>query len=246
MKKVPIILLTQCYNEEKNIKEFLENVSTFVDGIIVLDDGSTDNSWNLLNHEKILLKFKKKRSNFNDLENRNLLLHLLQENFIKKGFDIQWIIWLDFDERIYGTVEYQLSLRNKLLSSNGVKQFYLFMVHMWDNENYNSTYPGSYKGIQNHLRIIRNDPTLKYKIQSNQKLHFKLTFYTNEPEHPFPMLVKHLGRNSPELRLSKYNLYTKIYDLDHDQKEYNHFINEPKLTNFESVVDIIIRRINKY
>lgn len=261
-KHYPILLLTQAYNEEKNVKDFLENTSKFVDGIIVLDDSSTDNTWNLLNTEerdnKLILKLKKKRTSFNDLENRNLLLNVLEKVFLNNNIKIDWIIWLDFDERIHDHHDSYISLmREKLLTSSfQYNQFNIHMVHMWDNIHYNKIYPYSLNGIQLHTRIIRINKELikKYEIcmtnYRNKTLHFKLTPYPiREKVYPFPLLVKHLGRNSDEIRKEKYNLYTQVYDKNLiNQKSYQHFlspVDKNNLVNYNENADNIIKDIYK-
>lgn len=50
-----IIGLLQARNEERFIKGWLENVAPAVDGIVALDDGSTDNTYKILaGHAKTL------------------------------------------------------------------------------------------------------------------------------------------------------------------------------------------------
>jgi len=237
----PLILLTQSYNEEKNVTDFIKNVYNFVDGIIVLDDSSTDNTWDLLNSDKLLLKFKKNRISFNDLENRNLLLNVLENVFIKNNIIIDWFIWLDFDERIHNNDKYITILKKMLISTPLIiNHFNLFMVHMWDEINYNGVYPHTKDGIQAHTRIIRNnkDKIINYIIPSNKNFHFMLTPYIDEKKYYFPLLVKHLGRNSSELRNEKYKLYTEYYDKKlENQNSYDHFIkkiNTNDLLNYDS------------
>ncbi len=231
----PIILLCQCYNEEHHIKDFLQNVNSFVDGIIILDDSSTDKSWELMISDKILFKAQKKRETFNDLENRNLLLEIFNNLFIKNNIRVDWFIWLDFDERINNCKNTISELRNMLLLTENKNIFNIPFVHMWNENEYNTEYPSSQNGIQYHTRLIRNIVDYApYKIISNKSLHFKLNPYDNE-KYTFPLLIKHLGRNSENVRVKKYNLYTQKYDIGlKNQISYNHFLNNsPKLNNYE-------------
>jgi hypothetical protein len=244
----PIILLCQCYNEENNVKKFLKNVNNFVDGIIILDDSSTDKSWELMVSDKILVKAQKKRTTFNDLENRNLLLEIFNNLIIKNNIRVDWFIWLDFDERISECKNTVNMLRNLLLSSPENKNIYnIPLVHMWNDNDYNIEYPLSDNGVQYHTRIIRNIVDYApYKIISNINLHFKLNPYNND-KYIFPLLIKHLGRNSESIRLKKYNLYTTNYDIGLKyQSSYNHFLNNmPKLKNYEiNKNEILFKTLN--
>jgi hypothetical protein len=236
----PIVLLTQSYNEENNVSDFLENVSSFVDGIIVLDDSSKDNTWNLLKSDKLLIKAKKDRITFNDLQNRNLLLNILENVFIRNNIEVGWFLWLDFDEKIDTNIRFIQYLRNKLLTRNDIVSIYnIPLIHMWDNINYNKDYPYSCNGVQYHTRLIKNDINkLPYKIIGNNKLHFNLAPYcynANGKNDIFPLLIKHTGKNSKYLRENKYYLYTKTYDSDLScQDSYEHFLrNDVSLLPYE-------------
>ena len=248
----PIILLTQSYNEETHVKDFLNNVNNFVDGIIVLDDNSTDNTWNLLEHEKILLKVKKERITFNDIENRNLLLNLFENLLLKNNIRVDWFVWLDFDERIDDNINIINYLRTTLLSSKNKNNIYTVpLVHMWNDIEYNGSYPYSDNGVQKHIRLIRNKlDKLPYVLKCDRTLHFRLNPYIDIMEdnynqlnfslkeikyNTFPLIIKHLGRNSQELRNYKYNLYKNVYDSNLvNQSSYEHFLNNNiNYINFE-------------
>jgi hypothetical protein len=253
----PIVLLTQSYNEENNACEFIENVSSFVDGIIVLDDNSTDNTWNLLKSDKLLLKAKKDRITFNDLQNRNLLLNILENVFIRNNINVSWFIWLDFDERIDTNIRFIQYLRKILLNGNNALNIYnVPLIHMWDHINYNRDYPYTYNGVQYHTRLIKNIiKKLPYSINNKNKLHFNLAPYDDNIEKTtdsvldlknntirlpyegnyFPLLIKHIGRQTESLRRYKYDLYTKAYDTDLTcQYSYDHFLqNDVSLLPYE-------------
>ena len=234
MKKYPIILLTQSYNEEKNAVEFLNNVESFVDGIICLDDSSTDNTWNLLNSDKIILKIKKNRICFNDLENRNLLLNSLDNIFIKNNIEINWILWLDFDERIENDIKTICSVRRELLSNKFKYNILnLPLFHMWNDNEFNAEYPYSSDGLQFHTRLVRHKKNKELIINTTNKLHFNLNHY-DDKKFNYNFQIKHLGLINKQNRHIKYNLYTKIYDTDlENQKSYEHLLNDnPKLKKY--------------
>jgi len=223
----PIILLTQCYNEEKNISDYLKNVSLLADGIIVLDDGSDDNTWELLDSEKIILKLKVKRNDFNDLRNRNLLLNLFENLLINNNIDVKWFLWLDLDERITNNIDFINKIKKEILLDTFVGDVIsLPLFHMWNETDYNSEYPYSENGLQYKKRLIRNNIIkLPYILKSNLKLHFFLNPYKGIEVNSL-LQIKHLSYIDKESRIRKFNLYTKNYDVEKIQKSYNHFLND--------------------
>lgn len=234
----PIVLLTQCYNETNNVKDYIKNVSNFVDAIIVLDDDSTDNTWELLDSNKIILKIKTKRENFNDLKNRNLLLNVFEDVFVRNNVKVDWFMWLDFDERLTENLDFLTYNKKMLLSSNFQPEILsLPLYHMWDNICYNSEYPYSINGKQPKKRLIKNNPLkMPYKINSNGNLHFSLSPY--DGKHKEIMLqIKHLSYIDKESRIKKYDLYTKNYDSEGIQNSYEHFLKDDvKLIPYDDIM----------
>ena len=225
----PIIALVPCYNEEKNITEYINNIGNFVDGIIFLDDGSTDNSWNMLsmkfNTTKILIKAKIKRDGFNDLKNRNYLLEILKTAIVDNNIKVDWLLWLDMDERLPNNKKLFHNVRENILSKDfQADNVYLPLFHMWNEHYYNAEYPYSINGIQFKLRLIRNKTNIPYIIKSKNNLHFTLSYYNGNVGAIF-LQIKHLGYLSNNLRIEKFKKYTKVYDKNRIQKSYDHIIN---------------------
>lgn len=242
MREYPIILLTQSYNENENVVEFLNNIHNCVDGIICLDDDSTDNTWNLLKSTKLLLKIKKRRISFNDLENRNLLLQTLNEVFIQNNINIKWIFWLDFDERIDNNLHTINNFRNIILSPRlRYNILNLPLFHMWNEYEYNTQYPYSFNGIQYHTRLIRHKKNNNMIINNDNKLHFNLNHYDDKKTN-INFGIKHLGNNSKKKREYKYQLYTQKYDNNLIyQQSYEHLLNDnPKLNKFTFNINNLI------
>ncbi len=217
------ILLVQSYNESSNICRFLKNNAQYFDAIILLDDGSTDNTYEIANHNKIILKVKKKRVFFNDLENRNILLNLAS------FFNYHWICFLDVDEIIdkrYCDFSFTLdsNLHNILFN----------LVHLWDStDNYNADYPYSNNGIQQHYRMFRNIGYMQI-ITHKSSLHFKLTPYITST-FASQILLLHYGNISKDRRETKYKMY-KTNDKYNDQLSYEHIINNsPRLKSVVSI-----------
>ena len=88
-------------NEERHLPTFLKHIRNYVDGFVVLDDGSTDNSIKIVNNEPKLLKLIKRpvtnKVNWDEDKNR---IRLLKETYkVSPDKDNTWVICCDPDER---------------------------------------------------------------------------------------------------------------------------------------------------
>lgn len=223
-ERIPLLLLVQCYNESKWINDFLNDTAKYFDGVILLDDGSTDNTFEIAHNDKLFLKVKKQRVCFNDLENRNILLDL------SSFFKYEIAAFIDVDERL--DIRF-CGLREYL--GDIVTDAYLFpFIHLWDNENtYNGEYPGSYNGICLRYKMFRNIG--HSKIYSHRgKLHFNQA-PTMKHTRIAIVLLKHYGIISHELRTRKYKFYEEA-DTEHSQPSYDHFMQKsPILHNVNEI-----------
>lgn len=232
-KKFKNILLTQSYNEIENIDKFLNHSSKHFDAIILLDDESDDGTYEKANHEKLILKVKKSRVFFNDLENRNLLLTLVS------FFNTDWITFLDLDELLDERFCDFLFIND---SSIDVVAFHL--VHLWnDPEFFNAEYPYAHQGIQLRFRMFRNIGHSQI-ITDKKALHFPLTPYVKNIL-PAKVLILHYGHMSHLEREKKASLYIKE-DKNGDQKNYSHLLNNsPKLRKIKDI-NITDLNVNLY
>ena len=161
-KDVPLLLLVQSFNESDGIREFLHDMSPLFDGIILLDDGSTDDTYELASGEKLLLKAKKRRECFNDLENRNMLLDLAS------FFKYEIACFLDVDERLDARFCNLQALREETEANT----FLCGFIHLWDSEDtYNADYPSSVDGIGLKARFFRNIGRCQI-VSDRGRLHF--------------------------------------------------------------------------
>lgn len=219
------ILLVQSYNEEKLIQAFLENNLQYFDAMILLDDDSTDHTYHITNHPKIILKVKKKRDYFNDLENRNILLKLVS------FFNCNWICFLDVDE----IIDKRFS-DFSFTDSNKIDNILFNHVHLWNSEEYyNAEYPYSKNGIQQHFRMFRNIGNMQI-LTHKSVLHFSLSPYLKSL-YISKILILHYGNITIDRRLKKYALYTK-QDQDQDQISYEHIIKD--VVALKRVDDILL------
>jgi hypothetical protein len=206
-----IIALVQAYNENKTINDFLKHLDEHCDGIILLDDESTDGTYYNAHSNKLLMKIRKKRKEFNDLENRNILLNIA--SFIKSA----WFYFIDVDERFdarFGNIY-------SVLKKKDIHTVQFNLVHLWDSiEYFRTDYPYSKNGIQGKLRMFKNIG--RTQIKQNKKLHFQPVPYIKNLLNS-DILIQHYGLLKKENRIEKFNFYANN-DKQNDQKSYDHLI----------------------
>lgn len=211
-KKYQKIVLVQSYNESNNIIDFFDNMGHYFDGIIMLDDESTDGTYNMALHEKLILKVRKKRKIFFDLENRNILLKL------SSFYHVEWLCFMDFDERINSKFA-DFSFINNI----NIDTVAFNVVHLWDDPNlFNASFPGTYKGVEKIFRMFRN---IGYsQIKSSKKFHFAATPYFGKQYFNSGLLVMHHAFLDEKKRRQKYEFYTQNDPLS-TPNQYDYLIN---------------------
>lgn len=218
-KKYRILTLVSIYNEKKHLKDFLENLSENCDGIVVLDDGSDDSSYGDVICDKVVLKIRKKRNGFDDLENRNILLKLA---FF---FDTNWILFMDADERISGRFE---DLRS-LTYNDGVDVYLFNFVNLWDSSyHYRKDMAGvkghDLQGIYKRYRMFRDIGYTQISLDDDRRLHFPTVPYLNN-SNLSKVLVYHLGLLDLADRVKKYNFY-QGYDHWITKNNYRYLLDD--------------------
>jgi glycosyltransferase involved in cell wall biosynthesis len=179
----------------------------------LLDDGSSDGTYELATHPKLLVKAKKKRDGFNDLENRNILLKIA--SFIPA----EWLYFIDTDERFDERFE---TPHQATEQGNDVIRFNL--LHLWDDDSsYRVDYPFTRRGIVVLDRMFRNIG--HSQILSPKRLHFRAVPYSNQKPMKSRVVLLHHGHKHAEARRRKFKFYTE-QDINRDQSSYRHFLDE--------------------
>jgi glycosyltransferase involved in cell wall biosynthesis len=171
-RKISGIIIT--YNEEKNIKELLQNID-FVDEIVIIDSYSKDNT------KEIALQNKK--VNFIEHPFKDFSS---QRNFgLTKAFN-NWILFIDGDERITE------SLKNEILETvskeSSFDAYYFYRKYMYKNtpvnfsgtqtdKNFRLFKKNKAKYIQERLvhETLRVDGNIG--ILHNKLLHYSFSNY---------------------------------------------------------------------
>lgn len=200
-KKYPLIALIPTYNESERIADCMHSVEKYCDGIILLDDDSTDDTYQISQSDKLLIKAKKIRTEFNDKQNRNILLD------IASFFKAAWFIFIDADERFDDRfVDLREVMKNPDVDTVGV-----WIANLWDSmETYRTdmedTNPNSKNGLWFRWRMFRNKGRMQ--IQANRTLHFSAVPYGKVGKNWISKsLLIHLGYMDDNTRLNKYRFY---------------------------------------
>lgn len=206
------IVLLPTYNEKHRIESYLKKNTRYFDAVILLDDESVDTTYEDAIHDKLILKVKKNRKEFNDLENRNILLNLVS------FFKCEWICFIDADELI----DERYSDLDGMSHIPEIDTMLFNYVHLWDSEEeYNADYPFTNRGIGPKLKMFRNIG--RSQIISEGKLHFEHVPHIGRLYY-VPVLVKHYGHLDAKTREEKRVFYTKE-DPQGIQTSYDHLLN---------------------
>lgn len=218
------ILIVQSRNNSRQLDNFFQNMVPLFDGIILIDDGSTDDTYERALCNNLLLKIKKKHKSFDDLKNRNIGLYLAS------FFASEWFCFMDTDERFD-----ERFIDFDDATSNKQADVILFgFVNMWNsNTTYNAEYPYSNNGIMYKMRMFRNIGHTQI-YTDKVRFHFDVTPYKRN-FYKSKIFYRHYGMITRELREKKYEFYTKE-DIANDQKSYEHILNhDAKLLNVEDI-----------
>jgi hypothetical protein len=218
------LIICHSYNEIDMIAGFLENMSLYFDGVILLDDGSTDSSYEFACNEKILIKARKHREDYNELRNKNILLD------IASFLNADWLCFMDIDERFMEPYTDFDQITKK--AEINVATF--CFIHLWDDEKHYSTiYPYTYKGLFRRRRMFRN--TGHTQINSLlSKMHIEASPVKKDTFHS-SIVVKHYGNIDKSRRRRRYSFY-KESDTHNDQVNYDHLLCEmPSLARVDAI-----------
>ena len=137
-----------CKNEEELLENWLQRTSEFADGIIVIDDGSTDNSFKMLQSNKKVIRIIKHEPGgpMEARKNRNKLFDAVRE------FSGEWAIILDIDEimdvRLAGNLD-------DILNRPTVGQIYFKEISLWrSNKEYRIDKPNLYNRQRTVCQIL--------------------------------------------------------------------------------------------
>lgn len=147
-----IIALLQARNEERYLRGWLENVAPAVDGIVALDDGSTDGTADILRaHPKLLeLQANPAGQPWNEYANQVGLIRAGRRHGAK------WFLSLDADERLE---ERFVTAIRTIVADADTRKLDAFALQLCDLWNDRRHYRADGKwGTQARYKLFRNIP----------------------------------------------------------------------------------------
>ena len=222
-----IIGLLQARNEERFIRGWLENIAPAVDGIVALDDGSTDDTCKILSsHPKTLEVLRNPAGKeWNEYFN--------QVSLIKAGrrHGATWFLCLDADERIEERLGRDI---RELVAEAGTRNVHAFSFHLRDlwNDRFNYRIDGSW-AKRGGYKLFRNVEThTKFDPRRLHRHWMPLEILADIGRVGVSVnyAIYHLRMIRIEDRLARYERYTQIDPHNTLQRQgYAHLVDENNL-----------------
>lgn len=213
-----LVCMLPARNAAADLPDYLACVDTFCDAIVALDDGSTDETYDILAAHptvRILLRnpVREDYRGWDDAANRNRLIEAAGT------LRPEWLISLDADERL--DARDAASIR-PFLQTDAIPGFAYGFRHVPmrnDGEHFIPTYQWVY-------RLFSHAPGQRFP---NQKLHF-IPVPTSIPRICWvrtTLRIQHLGGLTAGHRLIRFNKYLEADPLRTWQSDYSHLLDAP-------------------
>lgn len=200
-----ICLVTCVYNEERNLPEYLRHIEPYVDFIVMLDDGSTDNTKAILRSSP-KLRFlierpeKTETGSWNETSNREELLKKAKE----LGAD--WALALDPDERLED--RFLKNLRSIVETATDDTVFGLRMRALWNSYDHFRT--DGIWGNRIQYRLFPLNREIAYRIDRKELHHRWYPDSLLGHETLLDYDLYHLKSILPEARVKRAALYNSL------------------------------------
>lgn len=223
-----IICQMRIKNEERWLKDVLDQIALVADGIVILDDGSTDETPQICQaHPAVIEYHYQDNSQLDEVRDKNLLLEMALKH------NPEWVLCMDGDEILEDTAPERIFTAIKHCPPQ-VSTLDIAFLYMWDDLQHYRT-DGIYRRIFHH-RLF------SLAGQDKEQLTFTPSGYGGNLhcESVPPSLVgqsaeidvriKHLGYMHKSDRERKYQWYRQ-HDPQHAaQGYYEHLLDQPHMT----------------
>jgi glycosyltransferase involved in cell wall biosynthesis len=204
------------YNEEHHIERCLTRLGEFIDGIVILDDGSTDRTAEILAKSPKVLKILRTpasaKRNWHDARNHIRLNRALAE------FKPDWVIRIDADETFDDSMKVHLP---KLVNAAPEIRAFAFRRHLYNEAE------GKHSVSRfDTVRMYRYSPQSRF---ANRRLHvqFEPIDIINSQIRMTNIRLWHHTGYSKQLREERYEKFARADPFCLYQDSYENLLREP-------------------
>jgi len=207
-------------NEMRFLPGYFENVTPHVDGLIALDDGSSDGSGDFVRRQPILLDLithsEDDRRDWNEGAKRRVLIEAAM------SLHPCWFLALDADERVERHFRRRANREIRRADAKGVSAYALRLRELWDN-------PDTYRvdgiwGNKRRARLFASRPDREF---DDRKLHGR---WAPRDAAPFPhvdLIIYHLRMIDRADRRARHAKYAELDpDWTWQPTGYDYFLDE--------------------
>ena len=213
-----LLCLLPVRNAEHDLPAFLESAARCCDGILALDDGSTDGTYDVLTASPLVRQIVRnpRREDYrqwDDAANRNRLLAAAA------AYNPEWIISLDADERLDAVDGPDLRRFLETDALPGCAYGFRHVPMRGDGDHFWPKYQWVY-------RLFSYAPGQRFP---DQKLHF-VPIPTSIPRELWfktTLRIQHLGGMTPERRIARFEKYLEADPNRAYQASYGHLLHAP-------------------
>ena len=197
-----LVAIYRVKNAADTLLESLDATARFADRIVVLDDGSTDETGTICKNHRAVSVYEYQDLPFDERRDRNHLLELASR------CNPDWIIAIDGDEVF--EMDRARAERLMLLADPHVKVLGFHWYTFWEAEHDWFRADGIF-GRMSGYRMFRAEPCQKITAGTENGLHCgNIPVFPRDTCRYTDIRVRHLGYDTEQRRLAKYAFYGKM------------------------------------
>jgi len=219
-----IILIVQFHNEMERMPGFFSNVLPYVDGIIGLDDGSSDGSSDFFSAQpKVLTVIHRPiRSphQWDEPSNRRALIQASHQ------YRPDWLLALDMDERLEHNFRQKVERSIRIADLLGTPKIAFDLLELWDSEN-------AYRvdgiwGKKRRTRLFRWTPDHQIAEVAFHGPWTSVFHHFKKKSYQSRLRIYHLGTMTEADRIKRIEKY-KRYDPNHQYQKIGYdYLNDKR------------------